>query len=279
MVDGIRVVLPDPRWTEALNRWGSTIGELQRLESIGVFGAWAGILVWIVPAMLFVLVLRRGTEACGWLLLLLVVAALSTWQVRWSPYFVLVFLLCLPLLHTFERFSARVGLLFTLSLWPVLAEWVHRFHPDANSAEQRHLERSERINARFAAERMRSSERHPFLAVWWQSPALAYWSGQPAVSGSGHEGISGIVDSARFFLATNPAEALEILARRDVSWVVASDSARAVENSAAVLGVNPPAKPLAESLWGGTESVRNWGLEGETNVTMFRLLRVEKTVR
>ena len=166
-----------------------------------------------------------------------------------------------------------MGLAFLLSLWPVFSDWERHFFPDAHTTEQRYLERSERINARLVAERMRSSERLPFLAVWWHAPALAYWSGQPAVAGSGHEGISGIIDSARFFLATEPAEAREIINRRQVSVVVASDSARAVENSAAILGCLPVQRPLAERLW-GSDAAQMWGLDGEANVTTFRLLRV-----
>jgi hypothetical protein len=113
----------------------------------------------------------------------------------------------------------------------------------------------------------------PFLAVWWLSPALAYWSGQPAVAGSGHEGIQGIVDSARFFLSTDPLLAREILRMRRVRTVVASDSARAVENASQILGCTPPGGALAERLW-QPEPGREWGLQGESNVVHFRLLRV-----
>jgi hypothetical protein len=135
------------------------------------------------------------------------------------------------------------------------------------------MDRSERVNARLAAERMRSPEVMPFLAVWWLSPAIAYWSGQPAVAGSGHEGISGILDSARFFVTENPQEAREILDRRLVRWVVASDPARAAENARAILGIETRRKPLAERLW-EPNLEWEWGLEGERNVTTFRLLKV-----
>lgn len=273
MVDGIHFVLPDSHWKNALQRWGSTIGELQAHEDLGVFSAWTGLLVWVAPVWLLWLVRRQGRLVCGWLLLWLILAGLAVWQARWSPYFVLGFILCLPLIFSTVGSSVQIGGSFLLSLYPVFADWEQRCFPEARTIEQRYLERSERINARLAAERMRSPEQLPFLAVWWHSPALAYWSGQPAVAGSGHEGIAGIVDSARFFLATEPAVAHEILQRRNVRVVVASDSARAVENSAAILGQFPSEKPLAEKLW-GADSTRVWGLDGETNVTTFRLLRV-----
>lgn len=273
LVDGIWFVIPDPQWNEALKRWGSSIGELQSLENIGVFGSWTGWLVWTAPLALFWVARREGKAPFGWLILLLCLAGLGRWQLRWSPYLALGFILCLPLILSANRSSLAMGGVFLISLWPVFTEWEHRLFPDAHTTEQRYLERSERINARLAAERMRSTECRPFLAVWWHSPALAYWSGQPGVAGSGHEGISGIVDSARFFLTTDPTEAREILERRKVSVVVASDSARAAENSAIIMGTTPAGKVLAERLW-GTRLEEEWGLEGEANVTTFRLLRV-----
>jgi hypothetical protein len=159
------------------------------------------------------------------------------------------------------------------SFTPVATEWRSRLFPDLQTRTTRHLDRSELINARLAAERMRSEEVEPFLAVWWLSPALAYWSGQPAVAGSGHEGIEGIVDSARFFLSTDPVVAREILRARRVRYVVASDSARAVENACRILDCPPPAEPLAVWLW-RQDPGENWRLQGESNVVNFRLLRV-----
>lgn len=273
LVDGIRIVPPDSRWKEVLVRWGSTIGELHKIDNVGKLSDWTGLLVWIVPLGLLWLARREGRVVLGWLVMLLVTAGLTLWQARWSPYFALIFLFCLPPFFSLVSSPRRAGLVFLVSLWPVITEWEARLFPDARTAEQRYMERSERINTRLAAERMRSPERLPFIAVWWHSPALAYWSGQPAVSGSGHEGISGIFDAAHFFLSTTPEEALEILRRRGVRLVVASDSARAAENSSVILGRSASEKPMAEWLWQSNLS-EVWGLEGEGNVTTFRVLRV-----
>jgi len=273
-VDGIRIVRPEAAWTEALKRWGSTIGELQTVGRLEVINQWAGLLVWFAPLVLLWLARREGRAVLGWLAMLVLTAGLTLWQVRWCPYFVLVFLFCLPFIFSFRVTHLSAGVIFTLSLWPVFTDWGRRIFPDAQTSERRYMERSERLNARLAAERMRSSELLPFIAVWWHSPALAYWSGQPAVAGSGHEGISGIVDSARFFLSTEPREARQILKSRGVRLVVASDSARAVENSSAILGYLPSEKSLAERLWQSNLS-EVWGLVGESNVTTFRVLRVE----
>jgi hypothetical protein len=275
-VDGFHIALPQAQWQEALQAWGATIGELQKIADITVLSHWAGYLFFIAPLSLLWVLRKKSREDVGWLTLLLVGSALVCWQIRWSPFFVLIFILCLPIiLSPIASYWGKV-LVFGIALWPLVLDWEQRLFPDARASEERYMERSERINARLAAERMKSQERLPFLAAWWHSPALAYWSGQPAVAGSGHEGISGIVDSARFFLTTDPAEAREILARRGARMVVASDSARAVENSTAILGrqtLLSQQKPLAEKLW-QSEVGDAWGLEGEGNVTTFRLLRV-----
>jgi hypothetical protein len=62
------------------------------------------------------------------------------------------------------------------------------------------------------------------MAPWWLSPGLLYFSGHPIVSGSSHCGISGIVDSAKFFATSSWADAERILDRRQVRWVVVWDA-------------------------------------------------------
>jgi hypothetical protein len=272
IVDGINIVFPAQEWSGVLRQWATTIGELQSLENPMDLSQSTGLLLWLAPFLVPWRVMRTR-YIMGWLLLLSISAVLAWWQIRWTPYFAVVFLCCLPLILSQASSPFRCALVFLLSLWPVYSEWDRTLHPEARISEERYLDRSERVNARLAAERMRSGETTPFLAVWWWSPALAYWSGQPAVAGSGHEGISGIVDSARFFLSEDPKEAREILERRGVKMVVASDGARAVENSAAVLGRPKPLKATAEKLWESKQDPA-LGLEGESNVTTFRLLRV-----
>jgi hypothetical protein len=63
------------------------------------------------------------------------------------------------------------------------------------------------------------------MAPWWISPGMLYFSGQPIVSGSSHCGISGIVDSAKFFTTTSWVKADRILQERKVRWVVVMDDA------------------------------------------------------
>ncbi len=272
LVDHLRIVFPDPQDMEFLKRWGATIGELQPLRGFSNLSAWAGLLLWVSPLTVLFVNGRDRRSNLGWILLLCFSGLLVHWQIRWSPYFVLVFLFVLPQVLAFAPNRRSGALAFSLAMYPLMADWESLLFPEARVAEERYMDRSERINARMVAERMRGPSCEPFIAVWWLSPALSYWSGQPAVAGSGHEGIAGIMDSARFFMSTDPSGAKEILARRGVCTVVASDSARAVENSSLLLGAPPEPKPLAERLW-QSDLGPEWGLEGESNVTTFRLWR------
>ena len=274
-VDGLRIVFPGNSSVELLRHWAGTIGELGRIEDFSVLANWGGYLWACVPVGLWLVARGRGARdgALGWLFLLTMGTALSVWQLRWTPYWSVLLVLSLPLALSQAGFSFPVGFALLAAFAPLALEWNDRLFPDLETRTRRHLDRSELINARLAAERMRSEEVEPFLAVWWLSPALAYWSGQPAVAGSGHEGIEGIVDSARFFLSTDPVVAREILRARRVRYVVASDSARAVENACRILDCAPPQEPLAVWLW-RPDPGEDWGLEGESNVVNFRLLRV-----
>jgi hypothetical protein len=101
---------------------------------------------------------------------------------------------------------------------------------------------------RALAERIRSSTTEAFLAPWWLSPAIAYWSGQPGIAGSSHESLPGIMASARFCLTSDENAARELLRKKNVSWVFVYDSDRVLLNSAAILKIAVPAEPLARVL-------------------------------
>lgn len=91
--------------------------------------------------------------------------------------------------------------------------------------------------------------RAPFLAPWWLSPALAYWSHQPGVTGSAHEGLPGIVDSARLYLAADPIAAAQVLEKRRVAYVVVDEPTRIVETSTPLLAIAAPTLPLVDTLY------------------------------
>jgi hypothetical protein len=100
------------------------------------------------------------------------------------------------------------------------------------------------VQLRELATDLRSSETRAFLAPWWLSPAIAYWSGQPGVAGSSHESLEGIEQSARFFLSQDWQPARKILENRGVAWVTAYDFDRVARNSSAILGLGVPQYPL-----------------------------------
>lgn len=277
LVEGKLGGLPGAAFGDSLLRWGRTIGELRAVGSLNAAVVWCGALVLFAPLVWFI-AWRRETGARRSALLAQVtvfvgILVLALWQVRWGVYAALCFAFAIPWMLGYVRSSWLGGLVGVLCLWPVFVEWERLWFPDAKEVEWRHMERSERINARLAAERMKSADVLPFIAPWWLSPALSYWSGQPAVAGSGHEGIAGIVDSARFYLSEDMAEAREILERRGVRVVVAADPYRARLNSTEILGVEPRSKPLCEKLWESSFGAQ-LGLVGEKNVTTFRLFYV-----
>ncbi len=83
----------------------------------------------------------------------------------------------------------------------------------------------------------------------WQSPALAYWSGQPCVAGSSHESLPGTVDASRFYLSYGETGAEEILARRRVACVIAYEPERVNAVAAAILGKTPGEGSMGEYLF------------------------------
>jgi len=139
-------------------------------------------------------------------------------------------------------------IIFGLSLFPVMRDWDSRIWPSESEVASRLERRYEAVQLRALALDLLSSQQQAFLAPWWLSPSIAYWSGQPGVAGSSHESLPGIVDSARFFLATDSGEAREILKRRGVSWIFVYDADRVESNSAALLGIRAPGRDLCRIL-------------------------------
>ena len=134
-------------------------------------------------------------------------------------------------------------------MFPILRDWDERLWPNEAQLASRVERRIESAQIRDLALSLRSPEMHPFLAPWWLSPSIAYWSGQPGVAGSSHESLNGIEESARFFLSENLEQAHEILDKHRVAWVVAYDSDRVAQNSAVVLNQAVPLRPLCRILY------------------------------
>jgi len=139
---------------------------------------------------------------------------------------------------------AAVSIAFVLSIFPILRDWDARLWPNEAEFARRIEQRNESMQFRELAINMRSFQTRPFLAPWWLSPAIAYWSGQPGVAGSSHESLPGIEQSARFFLSQDWQTARKILEDHRVAWVVAYDFERVARNSSSILGLTLPQYPL-----------------------------------
>ena len=180
--------------------------------------------------------------------LLIATYSLTIWQARWGYFFVLIFALALPVLLAPIKSPVAVWIAFVLSIFPILRDWDERLWPNETQLAARVERRNESAQLRELALSLQSRDVHPFLAPWWLSPSIAYWSGQPGVAGSSHESLNGIADSARFFLSDDLQKAREILQNHRVAWVCAYDADRVVQNSAAVLKQPLPLPPLCRVL-------------------------------
>src|SRR5205085_10617099 len=138
-----------------------------------------------------------------------------------------------------------VWLAFALSILPILSGWDTRLFPNEAGVADRIEHRNEAVQLRKIALAIRSSEKQPFVAPWWLSPSIAYWSGQAGMAGSSHESLPGMVETARLFLRDEQTQAREILRRRQAVWVFAYDSGGAAPNWAELLAEGRPSPPVS----------------------------------
>jgi hypothetical protein len=237
-----------PVWpgnSEIFSNWAATIGELSHVPmNDPIWLRWTGLLLLPLPALLWIAVRRTRTLPLFLATLLLTTFALTFWQARWAYFFVMLFALALPACLGVIRNRIAGWLLIVISLFPVLKDWDERLWPNEFQTALIAERRFEAVAWRQAARQIDG----PFLAPWWWSPAVAYWSGQPGVAGSSHEALAGIEQSARFFLAPDSETARGILLKNKVAWVLAYDADRTTANSAVVLGIRAPENPLGRVL-------------------------------
>ena len=240
--------------TAHLKNWAGTIGELAHVSPANpVWLRWCGFLLLVAPILIWMNVRMRrdgaqGLRALPVYVLLVATYFLTVWQARWAYFFVLIFALALPALLVPIKSGAAVWIAFVLSIFPILRDWDERLWPNETQLAKRIEKRIESVQIRDLALSLRSPAVHPFLAPWWLSPSIAYWSGQPGVAGSSHESLNGIEESARFFLSEDLQKPREILEKCHVAWVFAYDSDRVAQNSAAILNEPLPREPLCRVL-------------------------------
>jgi hypothetical protein len=227
---------------QVFSNWAATIGELRPVwPNDPVWLRWTGLLLVLMPALLWVAV-RRTRAIPGFVAAFLVASfALTIWQARWAYFFVLIFALSLPVCLSLIRNRVAGWILICISLFPILKDWDEKLWPNDFQRSLIAERRADEIGWRQAAKQIDGA----FLAPWWWSPAVTYWSGQSGVAGSSHEALPGIEQSARFFLASDIETAKSILLKNKVTWVLAYDADRTATNSAAILGVSPPERALA----------------------------------
>ena len=230
--------------------WARTIGELAHVSPANpVWLRWTGYLLLVTPFLIWISTIksRRESERTTPLFVLGLLAAtyaLTVWQARWGYFFMLVFALALPRLLEPIKSRAAVWIAFFLSIFPILRDWDEKLWPNETQLTDRVTQRNESAQLRDMALSLRSSKNHPFLAPWWLSPEIAYWSRQPGVAGSSHESLPGIEDSARFFVSQDWGTVRKLLENHKVGWVIAYDSERAAQNSGEILGTAVPQQPV-----------------------------------
>ena len=246
----------DPTLKTYFGNWSSTIEEMKGINSrqANVFSEllfrWVGFGLLLSP-LLLIARLRDTKRSILLLALLVATFVLTMWWQRWGYFFALVFAMSLPWqLSAFSRRKWLVWTLFLLSLWPVAQQWDYLLF-DPNYLDLNVAKLNDQRRLRQAAEFIREKAPGGILAPWWWSPQLAYWSGQPAVAGSSHESLAGIVDTARFFSTTDPKAAEALCNRRQVETVVTGDPADIVDQSVLILGRPEPAQDnaMADILW------------------------------
>lgn len=249
--DGWRADMPSPEIREYFANWSRTIGELGHLPPLSP--QFAGWLTWLAPALPFLLIWRyvqtRDSRILAILALLIATYALTCWQIRWGCYLALVTAMTLPFALPAIPSRIAASTLFVICLYPVAQQWDAMLHPDETAQAARADQTLDNIRLHDVARALISSDRTGILAPWWLSPAIAYWSGQPCVAGSSHESLPGIVDTARFYMSTDPDQARQILAARRVSYVIAYEPDRILQTSSALLGQPIPTRSMAETLY------------------------------
>jgi hypothetical protein len=234
--------------------WARTIGELAHVSPANpIWLRWSGYFLLVTPFLIWMSMSRKSRPsqlATPWFVPVLLVATyiLTIWQARWGYFFVLIFALALPVFLAPIKSRAAVWIAFALSIFPILRDWDESLWPNETQLASRVEQRNESAQIRDLALNLQSSDTRPFLAPWWLSPSIAYWSAQPGVAGSSHESLGGIEDTARFFLSKDLEKAREILQNHRAAWVFSYDCERVAQNSAAVLNHALPLRPLCRVL-------------------------------
>jgi hypothetical protein len=228
---------PSREFVGALKNWSATVGELAHVPLAStIWFNWCGWLLLLAPILLWP---KWNRNTPLFLIALLITAfVLTIWQARWSYFFVMIFAMLVPEILSVLRKPLIATTTFIIALLPIMESWDHAF------ADEELARRAENKIEQLELRAISSQIDGAFIAPWWFSPALSYWSQQAAVGGSSHESIGGIVETAKFFETRNAEEAKQILDRHSVSCVISYDADRVAQNSAQILGHPVPQNAL-----------------------------------
>jgi len=225
-------------------------------------------LLLLVPILLWP---KRNRSTPSFLIALLITGfALTIWQARWSYFFVMIFAMLVPQILSVLRKPLIAATVFTGALFPIAQAWDHAF------ADEELARRTETKIEQFELRAISSQIDGPFIAPWWFSPAVSYWSRQAGMGGSSHESIEGIVETAKFFEVQDAEETKQIIDRHNVTWIVSYDADRVAENSAQILGNPVPQNALCYLLDRRPIEVPTF-LRLIAQTGHFKLFRVEKS--
>jgi MFS family permease len=261
-------VWPGREFGGALRNWSTTVGELAHVSlASAIWFNWCGWLLLLAPILLWP---KRNRSTPLFLIALLISAfALTIWQARWSYFFVMIFAMLVPQILSVLRRPLIATTIFIIALFPIAQAWDHLF------ADEELARRTENKIEDRELRAISSQIDGVFIAPWWFSPALSYWSGQPGVGGSSHESIGGIVETAKFFETQNAEEAKQIVDRDNVKWIVSYDADRVNQNSAQILGKPAPKDALSYLLDRRPSEVPSF-LRLMAQTGRFKLFRAEK---
>jgi MFS family permease len=259
---------PSREFGGALRNWSATVGELAHLSLAStIWFSWCGWLLLLVPILLWP---KRNRSTPTFLTVLLISTfALTIWQARWSYFFVMIFAMLVPQILSVLRKPLIAATAFSVALFPIAQAWDHAFADEELERGAEH--KIEQLELRAISSQIDG----PFIAPWWFSPALSYWSRRAGVGGSSHESIEGTVETAKFFETPTAEEAMQIIDRHHVIWIVSYDADPVAQNSAQILGSAIPKNAFCYLLDRRASEVPSF-LRLIAQTGRFKLFRAEK---
>ena len=222
---------PNREFSSALKNWSATVGELAHVSLVSmIWFNWCGWLLLAAPILLWPK-WNRNTPLF-FIALLVIAFALTIWQARWSYFFVMIFAMLVPQILSAMHKPLIATTIFIIALFPIAQSWDHLF------ADEELARRAENKIEQLELRAMSSQIDGVFIAPWWFSPAISYWSRQAGVGGSSHESVGGIVEIAKLFETQNAEVAKQILDRHNVNCILSYDADRVAQNTAQILA-NP----------------------------------------